>query len=158
LVFAPASLILTNYFLPLSEAVGLYMLSITVNYIWSEYLNVITEFAPINSYKEKHGKLPSSKIKISLWDTIVAHLFGSLIFAIKVRKVGLCTFKFSANGFERKSNVGEKFIAWDKVLHIHQLTDAYLMELEQGFIPLPFRCFGDHKLEFENIVSNKLVS
>lgn len=133
------------------------MLSIKLNYIWSEYINVITEFAPINLYKEKHGKFPSSKIKISLWDNIVAHLFGSLIFAIKVRKVGLCTFKFCANGFERKSNLGNKFIPWDKVLHIHQLTDAYLMELEQGFIPLPYRCFENHHTEFKNLISNKFV-
>jgi hypothetical protein len=118
---------------------------------------VVTEFAPINSYKEKHGKLPSGRIKISLWDNIVAHLFGLLIFTIKVRKVGLCTFKFTESGFERNSNVGEKFIPWDKVLYVHQLTEAYLMELEQGFIPLPYRCFDKNQAKFKNLILSKLV-
>ena len=133
------------------------MFSITVNYIWSEYLAVVTEFVPINSYKEKHGKLPTGRIKISLWGNIIAHIFGALIFSIKVRKVGLCTFKFTESGFERNSNVGEKFIPWDKVLHIHQLTDSYLMELEQGFIPLPYRCFENHQAEFKDLILSKLV-
>ena len=134
------------------------MLSIQVNYIWKEYIKALTDFAPIISYREKHGVLPSSVININLWHRIGVYSFGSIMFAIKVRKVGLCAFKFCSLGFERKSNVGKKFIPWEDVLNIHQLSDAYLMELEQGFIPLPYRCFGDHKLEFENIISSKLVS
>jgi len=134
------------------------VLSIKVNYIWSEYIKVLTDFAPIISYKEKHGVLPPSHVNISLWQRIGVYSFGSIMFAIKVRKVGLCTFEFDDRGFERKSNVGTKFIAWDDVFHIHPLTNAYLMELEQGFIPLPYRCFnGTKNTEFKSIISSKLI-
>ncbi|MFT5705210.1 MAG: hypothetical protein ACI8SK_001165 [Shewanella sp.] len=134
------------------------MLSITVNYIRSEYIEILKEFGPINSFKEKNGHLPTHKVKLSLWDRFTINMLGNLVFAIKVRKVGLCTFDLNSAGFARQSNVGKKFIPWEQVLQIHLLSSAYLLELDQGFIPLPFRCFEtNQRADFEVLVSRKLA-
>ena len=133
------------------------MLSITVNYIWTEYIDILKEFAPVNAYKEKHNQLPSGTVALNLWGKLSVYILGSLMFALKVRKVGLCTFNVDPQGFSRQSSVGKKFVAWEQVKHIHSLSGAYLMELEQGFIPLPFRCFNDNqRSQFEGYVSNKM--
>lgn len=134
------------------------MLSITVNYIRSEYIDILKEFGPINSFKEKNGHLPTHKVKLSLWEWLTINILGNIVFAIKVRKVGLCTFDLSPDGFSRQSNVGKKFIPWEQVLQVHLLSSAYLLELDQGFIPLPFRCFEmNQRADFEVLVSSKLA-
>ncbi len=135
------------------------MLIINVNYILSEYISILKQFAPVASAKEKNITLSSANLKLSLWDKFTVYALGSFMFALKVRKVGLCTFHIDKEGFSRKSNVGEKFISWKKVINIHQLSNAYLMELEQGFIPLPLRCFDNiQRINFEAIVAPKLIT
>lgn len=39
------------------------MIAIEVNYIWSEYIEVLKEFCPIQSFREKNNQLPSGKVK-----------------------------------------------------------------------------------------------
>lgn len=41
------------------------MLAIEVNYIWSEYIEILKEYAPIHSFREKNNQLPSGKVKLS---------------------------------------------------------------------------------------------
>ena len=52
--------------------------------------------------------------------------------------------------------MGKKTIPWNKVKQIHILTEAYLIELEEGALPLPFRCFSSNDIElfrsYKNLV------
>jgi hypothetical protein len=78
---------------------------------------------------------------------------ASLAFAYKSRKVGSCSFRFDANGVRRRSKVGEMTIPWERIVAVTRFSQCYLMELERGGLPVPYRCLDAGQREaFERLV------
>ena len=133
------------------------MITINVEYEASEYRNTLREFVPVMWVNRKTGHWPDKKLKASFWTKIMIYCLGSVAFFWKLRKVGSCIFHINETEITRESKLGKKTISWDEVLNIHVMSSGYLLEISQGAMPLPYRCFSGHqKNEFEKMVFSKL--
>jgi hypothetical protein len=79
------------------------------------------------------------------------------IFALKKLRVGSCTFEFSTEGLTRTSKGRTGVRTWQQVRTVHQLPLAYLIELEEGALPLPYRVFTPaQRAMFEQLLPSTL--
>ena len=109
------------------------------------------------SHRDGDAPLTNDGKELKFFGKVAVHILGSFIFIYKVTRVGTCNFEINKSGLLRKSKMGEKTISWENVVKIQLLTEAYLLELEKGAIPLPYRCFKkDERILFEELVANKL--
>jgi hypothetical protein len=78
---------------------------------------------------------------------------ASVAFAYKSRKVGSCSFRFDASGLRRRSRVGDMTIPWERIVAVTRFSQCYLVELERGALPVPYRCLDAERREtFERLV------
>lgn len=128
------------------------MIQISVNYRLLEYLKTLRDFLPISLKRDAEEK--GKTYRGYKWHhSVMLWLVGPPAFAYKKLRVGECNFQIDGEGVTRKSNTGEKVIAWSDVKQVHILTKAYLIELEEGALPLPFRCFTkEEKVIFEDYI------
>lgn len=72
---------------------------------------------------------------------LLLYVLAPPIFLYKKTRVGDCIFKIDKDGIRRDSKTGVKVIEWGTIKDIHKLSSTYLIELNQGALPIPFRCF-----------------
>ena len=122
------------------------MITLLVNYKLSEYLKVLRDFFPIMMRRD--SELKCKRFKGVRWyhNTLIL-IMAPPMFAFKKIVVGTCSFTIDEEGISRKSKTGKKVIPWTSVLEVHELTEAYLIELKEGALPLPFRCFNSRDIE-----------
>ena len=118
-------------------------ISFTVRYGLAEYMSVVTDIAGTRGVRSRLGRA-------LLW------LVAPPIFLYKKSKVGDCRFTLTSEQLERKSKDGRKTVPWADVLRIHRLSRGYLVELAEGAMPLPYRCFGaDQRSAFESFIETR---
>ncbi len=69
--------------------------------------------------------------------------------------MGDCTFEIDEYGIRRTSKTGLKTIEWENVRHVQKLSSAYLIELNEGSLPIPYRCFN---AEEQDLFSSYIAS
>jgi hypothetical protein len=133
---------------------------VSVSYQLGEYMSVVREFAPqsaANSVRQSK-KLPSRLLHHPAVVAIFMWLFVPPIFFTKVLRVGRCDFEFTELGMSRTSKGTKASRTWQEVVAVHKLSRAYLIELEKGAMPVPYRVFASHEQQgFEALLPpNKL--
>ena len=116
---------------------------VTIEYRLAEYISILDEFAVRSS------AAASERSRLStVWNSAPVRKLGLLllappIFYVKQLVVGACVFEFDATGLRRvsKRRISER--RWSQVKAIHVLSQAYLIELDEGLLPLPFRAFSE---------------
>ena len=112
-------------------------ITFSVRYRLGEYLRFVTEhgFDSEASLRELRG------IR-----RLLAHLLlrtaGTVGFAWKASRVGRCRFELDADGLPRHTRRGPGSVPWSRVKALHTYTLGFLVELEEGALPLPFRVLG----------------
>ena len=85
--------------------------------------------------------------------------FVPAVFLFKKHKVGRCRFVIDTSGISRTCKAGEITIPWAEVQAIHTLSQAYMVELDKGAMPLPFRCFESQcRSRFAEVVPKNLIA
>ena len=93
--------------------------------------------------------MPSAK----WFERAVISLLATPVFLYKRASVGTCVFRVDGEQIERKSKTGTLTKPWSSVVLVHRLSGAYLVELEHGAMPLPYRCFSpEQRSAFESFV------
>lgn len=65
---------------------------------------------------------------------------AAFFFAVKKRKMPLCSFRIDEDGITRVTRLGSLVVPWRKVTNIYRYEPGYLIEKEKGALPIPFRC------------------
>jgi len=108
-------------------------------------------FVPIMSFQKKTGIWPE-KHNSTFWMKAMIYSLGSVVFFLKLRKVGSCHFEITESKISRKSKLGTKDVSWEEVLNIHIMPFAHMFEIGRGLMPLPYRCFdGEQSNELEKL-------
>jgi hypothetical protein len=139
-------------------------IELSVRYRLAEYLRLISEFEPRSAtHREAIQKAKSSPwarvLPNAKWlERIATVLIGTPAFLYKRSSVGTCVFRIGPERIERQSKAGTLAKPWSSVTVVHCLSEAYLVELEHGAMPLPYRCFSpEQRAAFEAFVpSDKL--
>jgi YcxB-like protein len=81
------------------------------------------------------------------------------VFFLKKRKMPVCEFVIDESGISRAAGGATYRTPWAKVKNVNRLKTAYLVELESGAMPLPYRCFPDgDRAAFEGILRDANLS
>ncbi|HEY4530522.1 MAG TPA: YcxB family protein [Luteimonas sp.] len=109
-------------------------LEFSVRYRLGEYLAFVTEhgFATEAALRETRG---ATRMLAQAFQRAVA----SLAYTYKMSRVGRCHFVVTASGLSRRTRLGTSSIEWSSVRAVHTYTRGYLVELQQGAVPIPFR-------------------
>lgn len=106
----------------------------SVRYRMGEYLTFVTEhsFATEEALRDTRGA-----------KRLLAHVFqrtvAGVAFVYKVGRLGRCDFVITPAGLSRRTKLGTSSVEWSSVRAVHTYTPGYLVELEQGAVPIPFR-------------------
>lgn len=86
-------------------------------------------------------------------------LVACITFVVKSLRVGRCDFVIDDNGIERRSRRGTSGLPWSRVQAVHVYPCGYLVELESGAVPLPFRVLTQRtRQKFEQLAGPLLRS
>jgi hypothetical protein len=91
--------------------------------------------------------------------TAKVYLLAPPIFIAKKRAVGDCRFIIDEDCILRQSKSGDVALQWAQVQRVHRLTQAYLVQEEQGAMPIPYRVFTPEQLvQFESILQSNSIT
>ena len=91
-------------------------------------------------------------------DDAVIATFGTAMYFYKTWRLGPCTFLIDDGGITRTSNDGAHAITWLQVKSVIKYGSSFLIELEDGAMPIPYRVLSaDQKLAIETLARTKLV-
>lgn len=136
-------------------------IAFSVSYRLREYLSFVRDFG-IWHQATGGGK---SELRAGqrgalarLIHTATVYLIAPPIFIMKKRAVGDCEFNIDEHRVLRRSKSGDVELQWKDVVRVHRLTQACLVQEEQGAMPLPYRAFTPGQLEqFESILQKNAV-
>jgi hypothetical protein len=129
-------------------------ISFSVDYSLAEYLSFTRDFGHqlILGDSGSAGKRTIGQRASTLLFNGAVAVLAPPIFLFKKHAVGACEFEISCAGIVRRSKAGEFSAPWSEVKAIHQLSKAYLVQIDKGAIPLPYRCFSNSERgEFEGM-------
>lgn len=106
----------------------------SVRYRLGEYLKFVTEHAL--DTQEELRMLRGVKRLLS---RIVLQSVATLGFVYKSSRVGRCDFILDAAGVSRRTKRGPGSVPWSRVKAVHTYSLGFLIELESGAMPIPFR-------------------
>ena len=114
----------------------------SVSYRLREYLRFVTEhsFDTEEELRNTHG------VKRKLLE-LVQMAIATVGFFYKMSRVGRCHFVIDSDGVSRRSKRGSGSVPWSRVKAIHTYSPGYLMELEHGAMPIPFRVLSARQRE-----------
>ena len=78
----------------------------------------------------------------SLAGKMVIYLSAAAIYWVKSLKVRHSEIAIGSDGIRRRSSGGERIFPWSEVKAVHKMTPGYLIELQRGAIPVPYRCIS----------------
>ncbi|MEN1941879.1 YcxB family protein [Luteimonas sp. MJ246] len=112
-------------------------ITFSVRYRLGEYLRFVTE----------HGFDSEASLRdLRGIRRLLAHLLlrtaGTVGFAWKAARVGRCRFELDGEGIRRHTRRGPGTLPWSRVKALHTYTAGFLIELEEGALPIPFRVLG----------------
>lgn len=91
--------------------------------------------------------------------TATLYLIAPPIFVVKKHAVGNCEFSIDEHRIVRRSKSADVALLWRDVVRVHRLTRAYLVQKEQGALPLPYRAFTALQIQqFESILEQNAIS
>lgn len=67
-------------------------------------------------------------------------VLGTPIFLFKKRRMPSCSFRIDGGGIERSSRTGTLVRAWSDVAAVRRYRRGYLLLLDKGALPIPYRC------------------
>ena len=108
----------------------------TVSYGLREYLAILADFLP--GALSERGR-PCERLNFGSRLALAAVV--TPMFGYKKLRIGDCSFVINAEGLTRDSRSGPLVVPWRKVLRVHRLKSAYLIQKDTGMMPLPYRCF-----------------
>jgi hypothetical protein len=117
----------------------------TARYGLGEYLAVLREHLLIVLRERGEGRRKAGRGLRWLIAVVATPLF-----LYKKWRVGDCHFTIDATGLTRGSRGRPVSVAWNEIVAIRRYRAAYLVEIERGAMPLPYRCFSaDERRRFE---------
>lgn len=126
----------------------------SVRYRLREYLKFVTEhaFDTDDSLRGLRGVRRHAARALLL----TVAFFG---FFYKVSRVGRCDFKIDGEGVIRKTKIGPGSVPWSRVKSVHTYSPGFLVELEKGAMPLPFRVLSpEQQQKFLLLAARKIVA
>ena len=137
-------------------------LALSVSYGLREYISFVRDFGVWHQATEggKTEFVPSKRGAYARFvHTATVYLLAPPIFVVKKRAVGDCRFTIDENRVLRQSKSGDVELPWAQVLRVHRLTQAYLVQEEQGAMPIPSRAFAPEQREqFESILQTNSIT
>jgi hypothetical protein len=106
----------------------------SVRYRLGEYLQFVTEHA--FDTQEELRLLRGVKRLLS---RIALQVVATIGFLYKSSRVGRCDFIVDAAGVSRRTRRGPGSVPWSRVKAVHTYSLGFLIELESGAMPIPFR-------------------
>jgi len=106
----------------------------SVSYRLREYLAFVTE----HSFETEDALRSARGVKRRLIK-LAQMAIATVGFFYKMSRVGRCDFVIDSDGVRRRSKNGSGSVPWSKVKAIHTYSPGYLIELEHGAMPIPFR-------------------
>lgn len=125
----------------------------SVNYRLREYLSYVTE----HSFDTEEALRNTRGFKRRLIK-LVQMAIATLFFFYKVSRVGQCNFVIDSDGVRRRSKSGAGSVPWSRVKTIHTYSPGYLVELEQGAMPIPFRVLNIRQRELLCTLAGDLMA
>ena len=116
---------------------------VAIEYRLAEYIGILDEFASRTSAAESGRSRLSTFWNSAPVRRLGLRLLAPPIFYIKQLAVGASVFEFDAVGLRRLSKGRLSERRWSQVKALHVLSQAYLIELDEGLLPLPFRAFSE---------------
>lgn len=109
-------------------------LGFSVRYRLGEYLAFVTEhsFATEEALRKTRG---ATRVLAYLFQRVVT----TLAYVYKMYRVGRCDFVITPAGVSRRTKRGTSSVQWSSVRAVHTYSPGYLVELQQGAVPIPFR-------------------
>jgi hypothetical protein len=106
----------------------------SVHYRLGEYLEFVTE----HSFDTEEALRNTRGLKRRLIQ-IAQRAIATIGFFYKMSRVGRCDFIVDSSGVTRHSKNGAGSVPWPKVKAVHIYSPGYLIELQSGAMPIPFR-------------------
>ncbi len=132
-------------------------ITLRIVYQLREYLAILRDYLPgqMVSWEQARGKAadgrPSWQVRAAV--ALLVPLVGPPVFWRKKRLMPVGRFSIDAHGIERVAGGGRLAFAWDEVRAVHRLRDAYLVDKDNGGLPLPYRCFdAAQRAAFERLL------
>lgn len=125
----------------------------SVTYRLQEYLVFVTE----HSFDTEEALRCTRGLKRRLI-AIAQKAVAAAGFFRKMRRVGECRFVIDSAGLSRRSKNGVGSVPWSRVKAIHTYTPGFLVELESGAMPVPFRVLSDRQRELFCTLAGDLMS
>lgn len=115
------------------------MIEFTVSYNLKEYLSFVQAHAASEAAKEDAASGKPVRPGRAWPVRLLINMAGTLMFAIKKRRMPLCHFAIDDNGIVRTTGAKKLELPWSGVLAIHRYEPGYLIAEARGAMPLPFR-------------------
>jgi hypothetical protein len=106
----------------------------SVRYRLREYLQFVTEHA--FDTQDALRTLDGARRHLA---RIALQSVATLGFVYKSSRVGRCDFAIDAAGVSRRTKSGLGSVPWSRVKAVHIYSLGFLVELESGAMPIPFR-------------------
>ena len=140
----------------------MHSIDLSVSYGLREYISFVRDFGVWHQATES-GKtefIPSKRGAYARFiHTATVYLLAPPIFIMKKRAVGDCKFNIDDSRVLRQSKNGDIELPWSQVLRVHRLSQAYLVQEEQGAMPIPYRAFTPEQLkQFECILQRNSIT
>lgn len=130
-----------------------------IRYQLREYKQIVLEFRPRSTGNSGGTGCAeaSSKREQALLTRLAVALIAPPAFFFKSWRVGRCTFVVDSDGVTRSGANHKATYRWDEVMHLHRLSSAYMIELDVGAMPLPYRVFAvGQRQTFESFLPARL--
>ncbi len=130
------------------------LIRVSVSYKLGEYITILRECVQLHEANEPARTWWLAR----LWNSqtmqnVGLALIAPPLFLVKKALAGTCTFEFTTSGLTRISRYKRLFKTWDEVKFVHELPSSYLVELNEGFLPVPYRTFSpEQRSEFRRLV------
>ncbi|MDG4554287.1 MAG: YcxB family protein [Candidatus Competibacter sp.] len=140
----------------------MHSIDLSVSYGLREYISFVRDFGVWHQATEggKTDFVPSKRgVYARFVHTATVYLLAPPIFIMKKRAVGNCKFNINESRVLRQSRNGDIELHWTQVRRVHRLSQAYLIQEEQGAMPLPYRAFTPQQLQqFEGILKSNSIT
>lgn len=123
-----------------------------VRYRLGEYLRFVTEHA--FDTEESLQTLTGARRHVARFTLLCVAAIG---FVYKSSRVGRCDFTIDAAGVSRRTRRGPGSVAWARVKAVHIYSPGFLVELESGAMPIPFRVLSlEQQKQFRLLAADHL--